>query len=144
MNKHIGLKSIINYPLYDQLKKMIPDITQRPRYLKAPYFRNQLLIIKESMKSYGKTITQQQLASLFNTTKDTVNHQLDKAKKDDDGIIKSNGLSFTLNEKEIEELREFVQTSSPSPTVDKVKSFIEENFEKIINHYRIMKLALKN
>lgn len=57
MNKPIEPKSIINYPNDDSLKKMILDITQRRRYIEAPYFRKQLLIIKEGMSSYGKNIT---------------------------------------------------------------------------------------
>ena len=102
MNKPIGPKSIINYPSDDSLKKLILEITQKRSYIEAPYFRNQLLIIKECMSSYGKKITQQELATLFHTTKDTVKHQLDKAKKEEDGKIKSNGRPFTLTDKEIE------------------------------------------
>lgn len=144
MNTPDGPKKIFRYPTDTSLKQMILQITATDQYIHAPYFRNQLLILKESMENMnGKHLTHQQLAELFNTTKDTIKHQLEKAKKESEGKIKFNGRPFILNEKQVNELRDWVSSAIQHPKVDEVKAFIEENFEKCIDQYRTMQLVLQ-
>lgn len=143
MNTPDKPKEIVNYPKDSEMKKIILDITKSPRYIEAPYFRNQLLILKEGVKEYGKSITQQQLADLFKTTQSSINHQLDKAKKEGKGKIFSNGRPFILTDSEVVELHDYATSGNQPPKISDVKAFIEENFEKSINDYRTMQLALQ-
>lgn len=144
MNAPDGPKKIFKYPTDTSLKQIILRITSSDQYINAPYFRNQLLILKESIETnHEKHITHQQLADLFNTTKATIKHQLEKAKKESEGKINSNGRPFILNQIQINQLRDWVSSAIQHPKVNEVKAFVEENFEKSIDQYRTMQLVLQ-
>ena len=136
-------KKIVKYPEDKELKAIILKISNSQEYIDAPYFRNQLQILKDGVKEFGKRLTQQQLGDLFRKTQSTINHQLVKAKKEKKGEIFSNGRPFILTDSEVAELRDFATSSIQPPKICEVKAFIEENFEKSIDSYRTMNLALQ-
>ncbi len=143
MNEPTQPKPIAKLPADQTLRKLIHDVSISESYIKVPYFRNQLLILKEEVAKHKLALSQKELAFIFNTSVNTIKHQLDKAKKEKEGEILSNGRPFTLTQDEIKMLRDWVQSGIKPPMVSEVKAFIEENFEKRITDYHTMQLALQ-
>ena len=144
MNEPEKPKNIVKYP-NDLLKKnSVRQIIESDNYKNAKHFRNQCFILKSESVKFDKKghLTHNDIADLFGTNKNIIKHQIDKAKKENDGKILPNGRPFTLNESEISQLHDFVTSQKQPPKKEEVQSFIQLNFEKNITNYRTMQTAL--
>lgn len=140
MNSPLSCKTIVKYPADEMEKYAVSSIVMSPEYQNAPNFRTQCFILKEQSKKFSDkkyNLTYDKIGDLFDMTGNAIKKHYLKAV---DGELHSNSRPFSLNNNQLGQLREFIETAPFPPPKDVVKNFIEGTFHKILDPHSL-KLA---
>ena len=148
-HEKILMQKIVNYPKDTAKFNALQHSMALPTYTTTHYFRDQLnylyhtcnQFLKDSSKD--KTFTQEDLAYIFDRKLCNIKYHMGRANKEQSGDIKQNGRPFILNQSQISQVKDYVDSQDIPPHDYQVSDWCFEQFKILLTRKQLLNLAEK-